>query len=396
MINKIIKLIKLTFYLLILLLSYAIKILLFRGINEEFNLKNKKVAFFDTKIPNESSAGERSFIGLYHHLEQHSKMSFFLKKRKGICLDSDIANVELISLATPILSRRKLLGIDYVVIMSPEAYLAFNVLSLLLLVNVRIVYYSTDIFSLRYGNEFDINNSLTSLFYSYYYKLSEPLIWRLSVFCLSNRDDESSVIQKHNKNTSVIPTRVFYNLPKVDYKIFNDKQGEAIDFLFIGGAGNAPNISAVDFIVDELIHELDKTFSHAYVIHIVGSGWKKYLVNKGISYNNVIVHGVISDQDLNNLYKKCFFSLATLKYGAGVKGKVIEAMLNSLIVIATPVGVEGITCKTLRSCSTAECMVSECNEILLDKYFWKLTVDGYYHYLDKNFSESAMNNGLRL
>ena len=396
MINNITKLISLFFYLAALLIGCIIRMFSFEKGNFELDLENKKIAFFDTKIPSKSSAGERSFIELYNYLKKYSDLLFILKGNNSASAKSkDIDNDRLVNIANPVASRRLLKDVNYVVIMSPEAYLVFNVLSLLLFLNIKVIYYSTDIFSLRYRNEFEVTRSSSSLFYSYYYRLSEPLIWILSVFCLSNREDESRVIQRYNKNTSVIPTRVFFNLTKVDDGVFDKKISKKINFLFVGGIGNAPNISAVDFIMNELIPELDKGLSGDYVIHIVGSGWKKYL-SDGVVNTSVVVHGVVSDEELDQLYDRCFFSLATLQYGAGVKGKVIEAMLNSLVVVTTPIGAEGIDCKTLRACSTAQCMVSECNAILADRDLWKLTVDGYIDYLHSQFGEDAMNKGLNI
>jgi hypothetical protein len=400
MIRKVLKFIELIFYLVALFMRNSIYTLFSRSDNNKFEPKGKNIVFFDVRIPSNSSAGEKSFIELYHYLGKHAKLLFLVGGNTSTPLkgkSGQIENIKKISLIKPIKSRKILLEADYVVIMSPEARLFFNILSLLLFVNnTKVIYYSTDIFSLRYGREYNITKSLSSLFYSYYYKLCEPLIWTSAASCLSNREDESQVIQNYNKNVSVVPTRVFYNLTKVDYKTFNAKNKEKIDFLFVGGIGNAPNISAVDFIIDQLIDELNSGLSREWRIHIVGSGWKEYLADKKTPYNNIIVYGVVSDSRLDELYEQCFFSLATLQFGSGVKGKVIEAMLHSLVVITTPIGSEGIDCKTLKSCLTAECMVNECNKFLMDKDFWQLTVDGYYDYLNENLGETAMSNGLNI
>jgi hypothetical protein len=398
MIRKVLKFIELIFYFIALFMRNFTYVLFSRGGNNKFEPKGKNIVFFDIRIPSNSSAGERSFIELYHYLGKYAKLLFLVGSNDNLPFKSDqIENINQISLINPMKNREILLKADYVVIMSPEARLFFNVLCLLLFINnTKVVYYSTDIFSLRYRREYSVTKSLSSLFYSYYYKLCEPLIWVSAISCLSNREDESQVIKNYNKNVSVVPTRVFCNLTKVDYKIFNTKKNKKIDFLFVGGIGNAPNISAVDFIIDQLIDKLNNGLSREWSIHIVGFGWKEYLADKKVSCDNIITYGVVSDKRLDELYEQCFFSLATLQFGSGVKGKVIEAMLHSLIVITTPIGAEGINCKTLRPCLTAECMVNECNKFLMDEKFWQSTVDGYYDYLNKGFSEIAMNNGLNI
>ena len=396
--RKVAKLIKLLFYWVLLGHARVIRFFLDKGKGtQELRLVGKKIAFFDTKIPKISSAGERSFIELYQYLEKYSSPLFLVKDGAHVNLtDDSIGNINTINAVDFLRTRRILSEIDYVFIMSPEAYLYFNALSLLLCINVRVVYYSTDVFSIRYKREFKSTRSWFPFFYSYYYKFSEPLIWNISVSCLANRIDEAEIIQKYNKNTSLVPTRVFSNLSKADLRSFDAIADGEIHFIFIGGSGNAPNISAVDFIVDYLLDELSKNLSRNFTIHIVGSGWRDYLRGKNHTLDNILIHGVVSDDELNELYNKCLFSLAPLQYGAGVKGKVIEAMLHSLVVVSTSVGVEGINCKTLKACETGECMVTYCNKVISGKDYWKEVVDGYYDYLDQNFSPSAMNKGLNI
>ena len=49
-----------------------------------------------------------------------------------------------------------------------------------------------------------------------------------------------------------------------------------------------------------------------------------------------------SDQELEELLNECRVSIAPLRYGAGVKGKVVEAMRHGLPVVGTSVAAEGI------------------------------------------------------
>ena len=49
-----------------------------------------------------------------------------------------------------------------------------------------------------------------------------------------------------------------------------------------------------------------------------------------------------SDEELNRLYGSCRMVAVPLRYGAGIKGKVIEALYWSMPVLSTSVGAEGI------------------------------------------------------
>lgn len=45
---------------------------------------------------------------------------------------------------------------------------------------------------------------------------------------------------------------------------------------------------------------------------------------------------------MKQLYSSCRIVVAPLRYGAGVKGKVIEALYNGMPVVTTSIGAEGI------------------------------------------------------
>lgn len=52
--------------------------------------------------------------------------------------------------------------------------------------------------------------------------------------------------------------------------------------------------------------------------------------------------GFVSEEELSELYRTCRIVVVPLRYGAGVKGKVIEALYNGAPVVTTSIGAEGI------------------------------------------------------
>ena len=49
-----------------------------------------------------------------------------------------------------------------------------------------------------------------------------------------------------------------------------------------------------------------------------------------------------SEEELARLYQTCKVAVVPLRYGAGVKGKVVEAVYNGIPVVTTSTGAEGI------------------------------------------------------
>ena len=56
----------------------------------------------------------------------------------------------------------------------------------------------------------------------------------------------------------------------------------------------------------------------------------------------VVVKGFVSDEELTRLYDTTRLVVVPLRYGAGVKGKVVEALYNGAAVVTTSIGAEGI------------------------------------------------------
>ena len=110
--------------------------------------------------------------------------------------------------------------------------------------------------------------------------------------------------------------------------------------LCVGGFGHAPNVDAAHWTVSEIMPLVWKRLSEA-VVHFVGSEMPDEI--KALGSERVVMHGQLSDDDLAALYAQCRVSLVPLRYGAGMKGKVVEAFEQGLPVVSTSVGLEGFT-----------------------------------------------------
>ena len=109
--------------------------------------------------------------------------------------------------------------------------------------------------------------------------------------------------------------------------------------LFVGGFAHGPNIDAVNWFANEvypIIREKNKNID----FYIVGSNAPEEI--KQLNGNGMIFKGVVSDEELMELYSKCRIVVVPLRYGAGVKGKVVEAIYNGAPIVTTSVGAEGI------------------------------------------------------
>ena len=112
-----------------------------------------------------------------------------------------------------------------------------------------------------------------------------------------------------------------------------------IRLLFVGGFAHPPNIDAITWFCREVLPKAQAA-GRELALTIVGS--KAGAEVKALERPGVNVRGFVSEEELLRLYAETDIVIAPLRYGAGVKGKVIEAMARGVPVVTTDVGAQGI------------------------------------------------------
>lgn len=107
--------------------------------------------------------------------------------------------------------------------------------------------------------------------------------------------------------------------------------------LFVGAMSRRENDDAARWFVSEIWPKVLEEVPSAHLM-VVGSNPSSSLLRAGS--NTVTITGYV--EDLSNAYKSSALFVAPLRSGAGVKFKVITAMLWGLPVVSTTVGSEGI------------------------------------------------------
>jgi O-antigen biosynthesis protein len=107
--------------------------------------------------------------------------------------------------------------------------------------------------------------------------------------------------------------------------------------LFVGGFEHPPNIDAAVRLVKEVMPDVWRELGEVRVT-IVGPEPPPEV--KQLASALVDVTGWV--EDLRPLLDQSRLMLAPLRYGAGVKGKITQALAAGLPVVTTPIGVEGL------------------------------------------------------
>jgi GT2 family glycosyltransferase/Flp pilus assembly protein TadD len=112
---------------------------------------------------------------------------------------------------------------------------------------------------------------------------------------------------------------------------------ERKDLLFVGGFNHTPNVDAMVYFCREIFPKVRRRIPDIK-LWIVGSNPTEEI--KALASDAITVTGWV--KDTKPYLDASRISIAPLRYGAGMKGKVGEAMCHGLPVVTTSVGSEGM------------------------------------------------------
>ncbi len=165
------------------------------------------------------------------------------------------------------------------------------------------------------------------------------------------------------------------------------------DLVFVGGFQHPPNTDAVTWFVAEVMPLL-RAADSGLRFHVIGSKVPDAI--RALAADDVIVHGFV--EDIAPFMDGCRLSVAPLRYGAGVKGKVNMAMSYGLPVVATPMAVEGMHVRAGEDVVVAETPRAYADAILAldrDEALWTRLSDNGLANVHEHFSFEAAEKAIR-
>lgn len=202
--------------------------------------------------------------------------------------------------------------------------------------DAKIIYFGVDLHFLRDMREYKLNGNQQAL--------KDSKAWKKVEFELMRKADVSYYLSKvelqeiaktdNTVKARRVPINIYDDIPEISYKAERRQ-----DIIFVGGFGHPPNIDAVKWLGQEIMPKVWEKNSDI-TLHVVGSKTPQEI--KDFANEHMIIHGFVSDEDLEEMYKNVKMAIVPLRFGAGIKGKVIEAMMRGIPMVTTSIGIEGI------------------------------------------------------
>jgi len=109
--------------------------------------------------------------------------------------------------------------------------------------------------------------------------------------------------------------------------------------LFVGGFAHAPNVDAVHFLCGAIWPLVRRLLPEA-ALFVVGADPPAEILAYHAPERGITIAGYV--KDLTELYRSVRVSVAPLRYGAGLKGKIVASLAVGVPCVTTPVGFEGM------------------------------------------------------
>lgn len=204
--------------------------------------------------------------------------------------------------------------------------------------DIKIIYYGHDLHFLREYREYELTGDIQKKRDSDYWKSIEfSLMEKAAVsYYPSYVEEEAIHAVKPELPVKAITAYVyetFLDHPDMD---FEKREG----LLFVGGFAHPPNADAVLWFAREVYPLIRKNLNVPF--YIVGSKVTDEIRALEEPGNGIVVKGFVTEEELARLYAESRLVVVPLRYGAGVKGKVVEAIYNGAAIVTTSVGAEGI------------------------------------------------------
>ncbi len=141
--------------------------------------------------------------------------------------------------------------------------------------------------------------------------------------------------------------------------------------VFVGCFRHPPNASAVEYLCREILPRIQPGLLAQHPVYIVGDGMTDEIRNPGKELPYVRMVGWVPS--VVPYLRQARVSVVPLRFGAGTKRKLVEALLHGTPSVSTSVGTEGLDLehgKNVLVADDAERFASCISELLLDDNKW--------------------------
>lgn len=357
----------------------------------------KVILIIDRQVPEpDRSAGSRSTMGVIDSLVDAGWVVKFFPHDRAY---SPIYTVALQRRGVEVVDRRRPgnLGdwlyangreLDHLMVMRPT--IALDVLPYVMHTTDAVLsYYGHDLHFVRMKRRADLDNRVRSRWSAVAMEFLERRVWRPFDVVIYLSDEEAAAVRALSPHVTARSVVGYCYDPCAP----RNAPPEERSILFVGNFLHEPNVDAAIFLVREVLPQLTQRLG-AVTVRLVGANPTESVLN--LAGPEVEVTGHVSDQTLNELYQRTRVAVVPLRFGAGVKGKVVEALSRGLPLVSTSIGAQGIAGlqHVVPVHDDVVGLVASLKLLLLDDAAWMAQAAAQMTFAQLHFSRAAMRKSI--
>lgn len=284
--------------------------------------------------------------------------------------------------------RRYGAELDQVLAVRPDV--ALDVLHVLLRRTAAVLsYYGVDLHHARMRRQAALSGDAVLAREADEMELLERRLWRNFDTVLYPSEEEAAEVRALSPSTrsrGVVPFCVEVSAPHA-------APTGSHNVLFVAGFGHLPNVDAAVWLTQEIMPLLRAVVGP---VRLVLAGSNPTDEVRALAGVDVDVTGWVSEAQLQELYRTHRASAVPLRFGAGVKGKVVEALSHGLPLVTTPTGAQGIAGlnSVVSVCENAEAFAQALARLLTDDTVWMRQSMAQLRFAEGAFSRVAMQRSV--
>ena len=227
----------------------------------------------------------------------------------------------------------------------------------------KVLFHTVDLHFLRMSREAELQSDKTKQKAADEMKQRELAAIRATDACIVHSTIELELLQPMLPDAKLHVFPLIMDIPGTN-KTFADRR----DIVFVGGYQHTPNVDAVHYFATEIMPLLRKQLPG---IRFYAVGSKPPADIQALAAEDIIITGFV--EDLTPFLDEMRISVAPLRYGAGIKGKIGTAMAVGLPVVATSLAAEGMSlnnCENILVADGAEDFASTIAKLYQDESLW--------------------------
>ncbi|NDB95526.1 MAG: glycosyltransferase [Verrucomicrobia bacterium] len=261
----------------------------------------------------------------------------------------------------------------------------------------KIFFYGMDVHHLRLESQLknDPDNEKLRQEKNHWEK-TEKKLWKKVSFLLYPSKNEtkyiSDFLKNKRKNFEVRTMPVFY------WESFTDKKSLTVKnrtgLFYVAGFSHPPNVEGILWFVDKVFPLVLQKMPNC-ILKIAGSNLPAQVEN--LKNKNIQILGYISEKQLKLNYLNTRVAIAPLLSGAGMKGKVAEALRHGVPMVTTSFGAQGFEDGkgVVAAFNDLHGMAEKILELLRDENKWLAAATQSVKLAQKMFSEKNMWNTIK-